>query len=347
MPTEQIYPVYFLKGREAVLRTAALDALIDQLTDPGFRDFDVERIDGKDATADRILAAAGGAPFASLRRVVVVEDAQRMASEEAERLQKLLPKNVNPASAVVFVAGETGEAKKGSDDGATKTNQRAAAVVRRLDTLAKSLGVIRKFDPLKPPEAARWLAEATRHIGKAMDTAARTELLARVGPALGALQMELEKLAAFAGTRPAITVDDVRSVVSESTEFTIFNLTDAVGAGNVAAALRALHGLRANNEPALRILPMLTRQYRLVWQAKMMSEDRSAADRLPKDLNLLSQSDWQREKFARQARTMTWERLRRGLRLMLQTDLALKGVEGPAPDEDEALEKLVVELGRR
>jgi hypothetical protein len=42
-----------------------------------------------------------------------------------------------------------------------------------------------------------------------------------------------------------------------------------------------------------------------------------------------------------------WERIRRGLRMILARDLAVKGIEGPAPDEDEALETLIVELCRK
>jgi DNA polymerase III delta subunit len=200
---------------------------------------------------------------------------------------------------------------------------------------------------LKPADAAKWLMTASRRTGKTVGAQARAELLARVGPNLGPLLMELDKLAAFASDREEITVEDVRAVVSESTEFSIFVLTDAVCAGNVALALRTLHGLRSNNEPALRILPMIGRQYRLVWQAKMMAEDRSAADRLPRDPNFIRMGDWQRTNLTKLARKVGWERIRRGLRMILARDLAVKGIEGPAPDEDEALETLIVELCRK
>ncbi|HEY3412290.1 MAG TPA: DNA polymerase III subunit delta [Armatimonadota bacterium] len=348
MANEKNHPVYFLKGKEAVLRNEALNSLIERFTDAAFRDFDLERIDGRDATAERVLSALGGVPFASEKRVVVVDDAQRMPTEEVEKIQKLLPKSIGAMSVVIFVAGETGEEKKGGDDnGGGKSAQKVAGIVRRLDSLCKSLGVVQKFDVLKPPEAARWLAAAVARTGKSMDTQARTELLARVGCDLGALAMELDKLAAFSGNRATITRDDVRTVVSESTEFSVFVMTDAICAGNAALALSTLHGLRANNEPALRILPMIAWQYRLVWQAKMMAEDRTAADRLPREKNLLKMGEWNREKAAKQARMVTWERLRRAFRLILDRDLALKGIEGPAADEDESLETLIVELCRK
>ena len=64
MANEKCYPVYFLKGKEAVLRNEALNALVERYTDPAFRDFDLERIDGREATAERVLSALGGVPFA-------------------------------------------------------------------------------------------------------------------------------------------------------------------------------------------------------------------------------------------------------------------------------------------
>lgn len=347
MANEKNYNVYFLKGKEAVLRNEALNALIQRFVNPAFRDFDLERIDGREATAERVLSALGGVPFASEKRVVVVDDAPRMATEECEKIQKLLPKTIGPMSVVIFVAGETGEEKKGGDDGGGKTAQKAAGIVKRLDSLCKTLGIVQKFDPLKPPEAARWLTTAVTQSGKHMDAQARTELLARVGCNLGALLMEIDKLAAFSAGRATITKDDVRAVVSESTEFSIFVMTDAICTGNAALALQTLHGLRSNNEPALRILPMIAGQYRLVWQAKMMSEDRTAADRLPREKNVLKMGDWAREKASKQARLVTWDGLRSAFRLILDRDLALKGIEGPAPDEDEALETLIVELCRK
>ena len=104
MADDKIYPVYLLKGKEPVLRSAALSRLIDHLTDPAFRDFDLERIPARGATADQILAAAGAVPFGSTRRVTVIEDAQRLTSDVLEKLKKMLPTQVGPGAALIFVA---------------------------------------------------------------------------------------------------------------------------------------------------------------------------------------------------------------------------------------------------
>ncbi|HEY3265703.1 MAG TPA: DNA polymerase III subunit delta [Armatimonadota bacterium] len=334
MDNEQIYPVYLLKGKEGVRRGEALSGLIDRLTDAAFRDFDLERIDGRSATAEQVLSAAGAAPFASPRRLTVVEDAQRMAPDAVQKLQKLLSTQIGARSAVVFVAGETGDGEK------------VQGVMRRLENLAKSMGVVRSFDPLKPAEAAQWLTRAVQSAGHTLEPEARIEMLARVGPNLGVLEREVEKLAVFAGDRKAITRADVVAVTPESAEYSVFALVDAVSEGRVAAAMHVLHGLRAANEPAQRIMPLLARQMRLVWQAKLLSEDRHATGRLPNDPNLLKLPPFLQDKARKQAHRFTWDDLSRALRLLLEKDLALKGIEGPPATDDEALETLVVSLCR-
>lgn len=332
MPDDKIYPVYLLKGKEPVRRAEALTALIDRLTDPAFRDFDLERLDGRQATAETILSSAANVPFASARRLTIVDDAQRMDGEAAQKLQKTLPAQLGPQSVVILVAGEAGD------------GQKTQGTLRRLESLAKSMGVVRAYDALKTPEAVEWLNQTARRAGKTMDGPARTELLARVGLHLGALGREMEKLVAYSGNRASITRADVVAVAPESTEYSVFVLVDAVSEGKAALALKTLHGLRANNEPAQRIMPLLARQLRLVWQAKLLAEDRSAADRLPTDPNFLRQAPFVQDKVRRQAARVSWGKLRRGLRLLLEKDLALKGIEGPPTNDDEALETLVAAL---
>lgn len=333
MAEEKIHPVYLLKGAEPVRRTEARDALVDRLTDPAFRDFDLERIEARGATADQILAAAGGVPFGSTRRVAVIDDAQRLPTDVLEKLKKLLPSQIGPGATLIFVASEAG------GDG-----EKVQGALRRLENIAKSLGAVQTYGPLDRNAIGAWLTDAAKKRGKTLDAGARTELPARVGLSLGALEREMDKLAAFTGDRATITRADVQTVVPESTEYSVFNLVDAVSEGRAAAALHVLRGVRANNEPPQRIMPLLARQFRLIWQAKMLAEDRGAASRLTQDTNLLKQAPFVQEKARRQARQMAWPRLRHGLRLLLEKDLALKGIEGPPADDDEALETLIIGL---
>ena len=332
MPDETIHPVYLLKGKEPVRRAEALAGLVDRLTDPAFRDFDLELLDARAATLDQVLAAAAGVPFASSRHVAVIEDAQRLNPDLVQKLQKQLPGHMGERATIIFVAGEAGDGEK------------TQGVMRRLESLAKALGVVRVFDPLKRDEAMAWLAETAQRHGTALDAAARTELLARVGLTLGALEREVEKLAAYVGTRNAVTRADVVAVVPESTEYSVFTLVDAVSEGKAALALHTLRGLRARNEPPQRVMSLIARQLRLVWQAKMLMEDRSAAARLPDEPNFLKMAPFLQDKARRQARNIGWPRLRQGFSLILEKDLALKGIEGPPIGDDEALETLIIAL---
>jgi DNA polymerase III subunit delta len=144
----------------------------------------------------------------------------------------------------------------------------------------------------------------------------------------------------------AITRADVEAVVPESAEYSIFTLVDAVSEGNAALALQTLRGLRARNEPVHRILALLARQVRLVWEARLLMEDRDGHERLPREPDLTRLPPFVQNKAKRQAQRFSWPKLQRALRLILDRDLALKGVEGPPVDEDEALETLIIALCR-
>src|SRR5207244_3684645 len=62
-------------------------------------------------------------------------------------------------------------------------------------------------------------------------------------------------------------------------QHTVFELIDAVGAGDREAALRLLAGILAAREPALRLLAMLGRHVRQLWLAReVMAQTRGTGE---------------------------------------------------------------------
>jgi DNA polymerase-3 subunit delta len=346
-PKQNIHPVYLLKGTDPFRREQALAEIVGALVDPDFRDFDLSLLDGREATAEDILAAAAAVPFASKRRVTVIDDAQCLGPDVVDRLKALLPVRTGDRATLIFVITEakgrkgrgskSGDSSNGADDG----EGGSAPVARRLAVLAQSLGTVVTCDRLKPDEARRWLAETVGASGKRIQPAAAAAVVDRAGLDLSVLSQEADKLVLFVGDRDTITRDDVLAVVPETAEFTIWTLTDAVVGGKAAEALRALSKLRSQGQPAQLIIPMLARQLRLVWKAKMLLEMRDGQERAPLKPDM---QDWQVRKTAPLAKRFTWKRLREALEVCLEKDLALKGIEGPPVSEEEALETLIITL---
>jgi DNA polymerase-3 subunit delta len=86
------------------------------------------------------------------------------------------------------------------------------------------------------------------------------------GPDLGRVVQALEQVALYAGGN--IKRDHVEELIPESRERGIFELTRAIGTGDVTLALRLVANLLRNREPALKIQFMLLRQLRQIWRAK-------------------------------------------------------------------------------
>src|SRR5205085_802272 len=66
----------------------------------------------------------------------------------------------------------------------------------------------------------------------------------------------------------AIRIADVEEVVATTRQHTVFELIDAVGAGDREAALSLLGGILSMREPALRLLALLARHVRQLWQVR-------------------------------------------------------------------------------
>lgn len=346
-PIQNIHPVYLLKGTDPYRREQALAELVNRLVHPAFRDFDLSVLDGREAAAEDILAAAAAVPFASERRVTIIDDAQCLPPDVVDRLKALLPVRTGDHATLIFVITEAkgrkarGSRAADSTDGVSEAEGGAAPVARRLAVLAQSLGTVVTCDRLKPDGARQWLSQTIAAAGKRIQPAAAAAAVDRAGLDLSVLSQEAEKLLLFVGDRDTVTRDDVLAVVPETAEFTIWVLTDAVVAGKAAEALRALAKLRSQGQPAQLIIPMLARQLRLVWKTKMLLEMRDGQQRAPLKPDV---QDWQVRKSAPLAKRFTWKRLREALRATLDRDLALKGIEGPPVSDDEALQTLVVQL---
>ena len=82
------------------------------------------------------------------------------------------------------------------------------------------------------------------------------------GRDLNRLSGELSKLAAYVETRPEITEDDVREIVSPSLEYNVFELLNRLLEGNLGEAEKMVANLLQNGQNPVGILAMLTRQLR-------------------------------------------------------------------------------------
>jgi DNA polymerase III subunit delta len=131
----------------------------------------------------------------------------------------------------------------------------------------------------------------------------------------------------------AFTAGHVAEFLSHTADRGVFELTDAVFAGNAATALGHLDSLLGQGEDVLGLLAMLARQLRLL--LRVNDHPGESAGQVAQLVGGGTR-DWQVERARRQARKFRPEDLRRGLDLIAQADADVRN--GTLPN------RLLIEL---
>lgn len=317
----EIAPVYVLSGAD-LLVARVVAALTEAVVTPATRAFNLDLLEAKGAGPTAILNAARTLPMMGKRRLVVVRDTETLAADGLAQLAAYLDAP-SPDSVVVFTCGKV--------DGRLK-----------FFATAKKKGVL--HDLAVPRQLGAWIAaEAKRHKANLPGDAAR-RLEEVVGRDLSRLASAIEQLALYAGEGKAITVDDVDALVADTSEKTVFQLSDAVGQGDRAGALRAVAKLVEQRESAVGVTMMLARHVRQL----ALYKELAAAGAPPGEIaRVVGAPPFVIDRsLAPQSRRFTPAALARAVQLLAKADRDLKGPVKQALGERIVLERLVGELVR-
>ncbi len=136
-------------------------------------------------------------------------------------------------------------------------------------------GIVLNLSELKRESKQREIAgfisrEILAKSGKKLSSRALASLGKRTGFDLSKMSSELEKLASYSGDQSNIDEQDVDFLVARGQENSIFALTGAVSERNTGKALNILKDLLEQDFHYLMIFTMLTREVRLILQAKFL-----------------------------------------------------------------------------
>ncbi|PIU57019.1 MAG: DNA polymerase III subunit delta [Chloroflexi bacterium CG07_land_8_20_14_0_80_51_10] len=211
----------------------------------------------------------------------------------------------------------------------------------KANPLMKKLAPVAKVTECVPPKGTglnNWIRARIAANGGEISPQAMRLLTDLIGNNLWVLSNEVDKLCLHAGNR-RIEEDDVNSLVSYAKESNVFAMVDAIVQRRLGVASRLMHQLLDEGSAPPYLLYMITRQFRLLIQAK-----RLLAQRVP--LNMIGSKigetmDWKLEKTLEQARGYSIERLENTYRKLLDVDLSIKkgALEGEL-----ALDLLITEL---
>jgi DNA polymerase-3 subunit delta len=249
----EIAPIYCLHGAERYLVDRCLAAIRAAVLGAagGGASFNHDVFELKETPLARVVATARTMPMMARRRLVIAKGIDEVKAPE---LEPLLPyvEDPNPTTCLVLIGD--------------KVDTR----FKVFSTLRKA-GYLHEFPALRDRELGPWLAREARQRKVSLDADAATALAEIAGPDLGRLSQALEQLTLYVGDGKRIRLEDVEELIAETRQRGVFELTKAIGDGDVERALRLLANMQRNREPALRIQFMLVRQLRQIWRAKELA----------------------------------------------------------------------------
>ena len=337
--------VHVVKASDPLLRVDALDGLITELLAGDDRSFALEEFtvasrrggDGDDrptesgsadagegGTVAAILNAAQSPPFMTARRVVVVRDYEQIPATEVAPLVAYLADPLD-STALVFVGG-------------------GGRVPKALGDALKAAGA----ETVGPDseKTVDVLAQAAGAAGLKLDAEASKLVATHLGEDAGRVGGLVDLLAGTYGPGAKLGADEVEAYLGEVGSVPVWQLTNRIEDGDVAAALATLHRMltaTTGREPKpmhpLQVMGLLHSRYKKL--LRLDDPGIATVDQAHAALGGKG-SSFPAKKGLEAARALGTDGLRRAIDLLHQADLDLKGASGLPPET--VIEVLVARL---
>ena len=280
--------------------------------------FNYESFEGESANVDDAIAAANTLPFASERRLVVVNHVDRMAKSAWDDLADYAA-DPSPTTVLVLTAAKFAKNLK-------------------LYKAVDNLGGVAEYAAPKKAEYPREVQSMFADRGKSASLDASETLVNAVGYDLRRLAAEVDKTVAYVGARPKVGREDVTQVVSTTAQTSVFELLEAFSDRDLRRSLGVLDRLIADGESIYGIQALALRQLRDLIVARSLADRGQGSAR--EIAGVVGRPDWQLRNLPRQARNFTIEELVDALRAAAETEAKMKTSRDPRL----AFERWIVEL---
>lgn len=299
LKTGQFKPIYLLHGEEAYLKKFYKDRFKKVLVPDGDT-MNYSYFEGKNTDPRKLIDLAETLPFFAERRVIFLENTGFLKSavpEFADYVKEL------PETTLLFFIEEEVDKRN------------------RLYKVIKEKGRIVELKRQDDKTLVRWVAGKLREEKLSMTESMIRYFLEKVGNDMENIQKELEKLICYCMGKDQIQLQDIDAICTVQTGNHIFDMVDAVANKEQKKALDYYYDLLAQKEPAMRILYLLTRQFRILMEVKEL-------DRLgvpPKEIaSKVGIMPFLVNKYKTQARAFSGKELRKIVEAGVETEENVK-----------------------
>jgi DNA polymerase-3 subunit delta len=249
--------IYLLCGEEVYLKLQYKNRLKEALISVDDT-MNYSYFSGNNIDVGEIIEMSETLPFFANRRVILIENSGFLKTS-TPRLAEYM-EDVPETTTFIFVENEIDKRSK------------------LYKNISKN-GYISEFSRQDTSTLVKWISGKIKKENKNISQStlnyflSRLELVDDKGKALQSMALiesELEKLFSFTKEKEMITNADVDAICSVQINNHIFAMVDAVAGRKQEVALKYYYELLALKEPPMRILYLLSRQFRLLYEVKEM-----------------------------------------------------------------------------
>lgn len=294
---------YIFHGDDEHSKREFLAQLQEKLGDISLIELNTTRFEGRSLSFSALKHTCESVPFLTDRRLVIVED---LLLNKPEYLNDLVEYVEGIPATTRLVFWESRLLRK---------DHPMILLAQQSDQ-----GFVRFFKRLDARELPQWVQNRINERGGRISPRAAHMLALDVGSDLALLDNEIEKLLIYKGAEQ-IEVDDVSLLCPFVAEASIFDLVDALGSRHRRTAAELMHSKIADGTEPGRLFYMITRQYRLLIQAKELAESGNRPDEISRVLKIHA---FVARKLFQQSRNYSLEQLEQIYAHLLDIDVGVK-----------------------
>ncbi|MBQ4178642.1 MAG: DNA polymerase III subunit delta [Elusimicrobia bacterium] len=322
LSAKKLAPIYFLAGEENFLLEDSLKRIEKVIN---IDDLNREVFQATESSGNDILNSVETLPFLTDKRIVILKMANKLKNDDFKIITKIIE---NPVDTTCFILMFPEKIKN-----STSKRKDLIALCEESDS-CYCVDCKKMYEK----DVKEFIQDEFNSRGKAIEPEVVQQIINDTGLDLQNVSNEIEKISLYLGKdKKNVTVEDFIKISGFTKEINIFMLTNAIEEKNLNYSLFIVEQMLKTGESAIGLLSTISGAIRKMATAKSLMEEKNYSSR--DALNYVRVYSYFQYKYATNLSKYTLVHLKRCLKEILKTDIALKTGK---TDDKSAIENLVL-----
>jgi len=313
--------LYLFFGKENYLKENILNKIIEKKVEGSTKELNCKTFYGDKTKISDVIEELQTISFFSPVKTVVLKRAGKLNKSNREKLVHFLDTWKQEDKTIGFYIIYDDEKPD-----------------KNMKDIVNEKGDCVNFEPVNRRTIDLWVKARFKRSGKTIHEDALFYLKSMTDNNLSKIFNEMEKIDIFTRGKKIITKENLIGAIGNSESENIFSMLDSMGEKKVQSAIEGIVKLNTGSMHYLSILSMIHRQVKLIFQVKLMGEEKTDFNLIKKKLRL---PDFIIKKLIIQSKKYSFKQLFNAYNLIMLADIELKE-SGKAPSI--VLEELVYNI---